>query len=71
MKSINRYYNANVHDGAKQSYIDFLLGQKEEYSKTKFFDDNITKSVLEEVKYCTYEEAVLFILTWNCNTVDP
>ena len=71
MKSINRYYNANVNDGFKQTCIDFLLGQKEELSKTKYFDDNITKNVLEEVKYCSYEEAVLFILTWNCNTVDP
>jgi hypothetical protein len=48
-----------------------LLGRKEELSRTSYFDDNITRSVIEEVKYCTYEEAVMFVLTWNCNTVDP
>jgi hypothetical protein len=71
VKSINRYYNAAVNDGAKQQAIDFLLGRKEELSRTAYFDDNITRNVIEEVKYCTYEEAVVFVLTWNCNTVDP
>lgn len=47
IKSINRYYNANVNDGMKQTCIDFMLGRKEELSKTKFFEDNITNDVIE------------------------
>lgn len=46
VKSINRYYNAAVNDSAKQQAIDFLLGRKEELSKTSYFDDNITRSVI-------------------------
>lgn len=70
-RSINRYYNASVSDPPKQQAIDYLLGKMEELSRTPYFDDNITKAVLEEPKYCSYEEIVLYILTWNCNTVDP
>ena len=36
-----------------------------------YFEDNITSEVLEEVKYCTYEELGAHILTWNCNMVEP
>lgn len=45
-RSIGRYYHANVNDTFKQSCIEFLLGKKEENSRTKYFDDNIVKSVL-------------------------
>jgi synaptojanin len=70
-KSIGRYYQSNVNDAFKQNCIDFLLGNQEENSRTKYFDDNIVASVLHEPKYCTYEELVLYSLTWNCNMVDP
>jgi len=67
-RSLNRL---SINDNFRQTCIDFLLGQKEEQSKTKYFEDNITRAVIEETKYCSYEEAVVYILSWNCNTVDP
>lgn len=60
-----------MHDGHKQNCLDFLLGAKEEQSRTKYFEDNIAKGVIEEVKYCTYEETGIYFLTWNCSNVDP
>jgi len=47
-RSINRYYNANVNDTSKQTCIDFLLARKEEQSITNYFNDNITRSCIEE-----------------------
>ena len=80
-----------MNDDFKQNCIEFLLGRKDELSRTRYFlpnsgtqlatqvpswprryfDDNIVKHVLPEVKYCEYEEAVIYALTWNSNTVNP
>lgn len=38
---------------------------------TNYFEDNITNDILDETKYCSYEEFGSYVLTWNCNIVDP
>jgi hypothetical protein len=70
-RSLNRYYNANVNDSFKQTCLDFLLARKQEQSITNYFDDNITRNIIKEAQYCSYNEAVVYVLSWNCNTVDP
>jgi hypothetical protein len=48
IKSINRYYNANMNDGTKQECIDYLLCKKEEKSDSlSYFEDNISTEILE------------------------
>ena len=39
----------------------------------QYFEDNITTEILknQELKYCTHEEYGIYIVTWNCNMVDP
>lgn len=72
IKSINRYYNANMNDSSKQECIDYLLGEQEEKSNSnQYFEDNIVSGVLDQTKYCTYEEFGAYIVTWNCNMVNP
>jgi hypothetical protein len=70
LRSLNRFYNANVNDTFKQTCIDFLLARKDQQSTTSYFDDNIYHTI-EETQFCSYSEAVIYILSWNCNTVDP
>lgn len=48
IKSINRYYNANMNDSSKQECIDYLLGEQEEQSNSnQYFEDNIVSGVLD------------------------
>jgi hypothetical protein len=47
IKSINRYYNANVNDNFKHECIDFLLGRKGKPSQTLYFADNIERKILD------------------------
>lgn len=61
-----------MNDNYKQECIDYLLCKKEEKSDSiTYFEDNIATEVLQEIKYCTYEEFGIYIVTWNCNMVDP
>ncbi len=29
------------------------------------------KGILKETRYCHYEEIIVYMLSWNCNMVDP
>ena len=63
-----------MNDSTKQECLDYLLCQKEEKSSSmEYFEDNITSEILrkEELKYCTHEEYGIYVVTWNCNMVDP
>ena len=36
-----------------------------------YFDDNIGRKILDEMKYCTFNQVKMYIVTWNCSMVDP
>lgn len=70
MKSIGRYINAKTSDAYKQECINYLLGNCKEGLDSMYFEDNIT-NVINESKYCTYNDFTAYVLTWNCNNVEP
>ena len=62
LKSIGRFYNANVEDAARQRTIDSLLKKRGKAGLLTKFEKELKE---RENEFCSYSKFLIRIVTWN------